>query len=62
MFQTKFADEVKTHILRSTTFLSENGVVCMTMWRMHIERFITKFTNTHSEYVIFFAHPLRLWL
>jgi len=32
MFQTKFADEVKTHILRSTTFLSENGVVCMTMW------------------------------
>jgi hypothetical protein len=32
------------------------------MWRMRIARWITKATNTLSEYVIFIAFPLQQWL
>jgi hypothetical protein len=31
----------------------------MTVWRMHIARWIPKATNTLSEYVIFIAFPLQ---
>ena len=31
----------------------------MTIWRMRIACWITKATNTHSEYVIFIVFPLQ---
>jgi len=31
----------------------------MTMWRMRIACWITKATNTHSQYVILIAFPLQ---
>jgi hypothetical protein len=31
----------------------------MTIWRMCIASWITRATNTHSEYVIFIAFPLQ---
>jgi hypothetical protein len=34
----------------------------MTIWRMHISRWVPKATNTHSECVIVIVFPLRLWL
>jgi hypothetical protein len=34
----------------------------MTIWRMRIACWITKATDTHSEYVIFIAFPLQQWL
>ena len=34
----------------------------MTVWRMCIERYIPKATDTHSEYVILIAFPLQQWL
>ena len=34
----------------------------MTTWRMRISCWITKATNTSSEYVIFIAFPLQQWL
>ena len=34
----------------------------MPIWRMHIEYWTPKFTNTHSEYVILTAFPLQQWL
>jgi len=34
----------------------------MTIWRMRIACWITKATNTHSEYVIFIAFPVQQWL
>jgi hypothetical protein len=75
MFQTKVVEKIKTHILCSVT-LCENGAVCeimwnntverdkpqMTIWRMRIACWITKATNTHSEYVIFIAFTLQQWL
>ena len=33
----------------------------MTVWRMGIEIWITKDTDTHSEYVILIAFPLQQW-
>jgi hypothetical protein len=32
------------------------------MWRMRIACWITKATNTHSEYVTLTAFPLQQWL
>ena len=32
------------------------------IWRMRIARWITKATDTHSEYVIFITFPLPQWL
>jgi hypothetical protein len=65
MFQTKAVEKIKTHILCSVTFLEicvvyetmwKNIVQLerpqMTIWRMHISRWVTKATNMHSEYVI----------
>ena len=34
----------------------------MTIWYLSIARWITKGTNTHSEYVILTAFPLQQWL
>ena len=34
----------------------------MTIWRMRIALWITKATNTSSEYVILTAFPLQQWL
>ena len=34
----------------------------MTIWRMRIVWWITKATNTHSEYVVLIAFPLQQWL
>jgi hypothetical protein len=33
MFQTKVAENIKTHILCSVTFFSENPAVYETMWK-----------------------------
>jgi len=76
MFQTKVVEKIKTHILCSVTvFLKscrlwdnvrksivEPGRPQMTIWRMLIACWISKATNTHSEYVILIAFPLRYWL
>jgi len=34
----------------------------VTIWRMRIAYWITKATNTHSEYVILITFPLQQWL
>jgi len=34
----------------------------MTIWRMRSSRWITKATNTPSEYVILIAFPRQQWL
>ena len=67
---------VKTHILCLITFFtSENRSLCdmrknivelgrpqMTIRRMRIACWITKTTDTHSEYVVVIAFPLQQWL
>jgi hypothetical protein len=74
MCQTKVEEEVKTHILCSTTFL-QNRAVYEIMWkniiewfrpqmairRMRIACWVPKATDTHSEYVIFIAFPQQKW-
>jgi hypothetical protein len=76
IFQTKIVGTIKTHILFSIIFFSENRVVFevkwkntvepdrpqMTIWRMRIACWITKATDTTSEYVILSAFPLQQWL
>jgi len=58
MFQTKFIEEIKTHISFSITFLSENREIMwkimeetvrpqMTIWYMRIAFWIPKTTNAH---------------
>jgi hypothetical protein len=73
MFQTKVVEKMKTHILCSVISFLGNPAVCeirwenaierrrpqMTLSRMHIARWITKATDTHSEYVILIASPLQ---
>ena len=76
MFQTKVVQNIKTYILRSVTFFFENRAVYeimwkniverdgpqMTIWRMRIACWISKATNTHSEYVVFIAFLQQQWL
>ena len=78
MFQTKVVDKIKKkHNLCSVTFFPpENLAVYEIIWknmvqrsrpqitrgRMRIACWITKATNTHSEYVILIAFPLQQWL
>jgi len=66
MFQTKVVEKIKTHILCSWTFFSENLTIYeivwknmvepdrtqTTIWRMLYACWITKATDTRSEYVI----------
>jgi hypothetical protein len=52
-------ETMKTHVY-SIPFLSvEWDRPQMTIWFMHIVCWITKATNTHSEYVILIAFPLE---
>ena len=72
----KFVQKIKTHFVFNNFFF-ENRVVYEVMWkyivererprltiirRMHIERWITKATDTNSKYVILIAFPLQQWL
>jgi len=72
MFETKVVEEVKTHIVFNN-FFSGNGAFYKIMWKNIVERvrpqmtilfmriacWITKATNTHSEYIILIAFPLQ---
>jgi hypothetical protein len=75
MFQTKVVDKIKKHILCSLTFFLKNPAIFerfknivqsdrpqMTVWRMRFSCWITKATNTHSEYIIIISFPLQQWL
>jgi len=69
MFQTKFVEKIKTHILCPITFFSpENLALYEIMWKnfvepdrsqMRIACWITKAIDSHSEYVIFIAFSLH---
>jgi hypothetical protein len=75
MFQTNVAEKKKTHFVFNN-FFSENHVVYEIIWKNVVEsgrpqmdsrhmRFscwITKSTDTRSEYVIYAAFPLQQWL
>jgi hypothetical protein len=77
MFQTKVVEKIKTHVLCSATFfrkscpLWDNVQEYGRAWhatddniirRMRFPCWLTKATNTHSEYVIRIAFPRRKWL
>jgi len=71
MFKKNVVEEVQTHILCSLIVfwkscrLWELGkyyraeMPQMTIWRMHIARWMIKDTNTFSGYVIFIVFPLQ---
>ena len=70
MFQTKFVQKIKTHVLCSVTlFFFENRAVYEIMWknysrgreanvlqRKRLESWMPKATETHSEYVKLLFH------
>jgi hypothetical protein len=72
---SKVAEKIKTHILCSITFFFLNLAAYeimlknivepdrpqMTIWRTRFACWITKATNTHSEYVILIAFLLQQW-
>jgi hypothetical protein len=77
MFQTKVVENIKTHILCSVTFVRKScrlwdnvekyGSIGQVtdkniIWRMRIACWITKATDTHSEFVILIAFPWQQWL
>jgi len=75
IFQRKVVEEIKTHILCSTTVFRElyclwvmwkntvqQGRLQMTIWRMHVACRIPKATHTFSPYIILNAFPLQQWL
>ena len=69
MFQTEVIEKIKTHFVFSNFFYFENRTVYeimweniveldrpqMAVWRMRNACWITKTTNTHSEYVNYFS-------
>jgi hypothetical protein len=72
LFQTNVVGKIKKHILHSVIVFfnravyevmwkdtADPGRPQITTWRMLIASWITKATNTHSEYVIFIAFPLQ---
>jgi len=75
MFQTKVIQKIKPHISCSGTFFPENrgvyeimwknfvqqGRPQMTIWRMRFACWVTKATDTHSEYAILTAFPRQQW-
>jgi hypothetical protein len=71
MFETEVVEKL-TRILCSVTFRAFYEIVCkymvvpdrpqVTIWRMRIACWVTKATDTHSEYVILIASPLQRWL
>jgi hypothetical protein len=74
MFQTNVVEKIKIHILCSLILKNlavceivlkntvERGRQLMTIRRMRIASWISKITNTHSQYVILFTIPLQQWL
>ena len=66
MFQTKLAEEITTHVVCYITFSRKTCLLWdsvkknivqpdrpqVKIWRMRIECWIPKATNTHSDYVI----------
>jgi hypothetical protein len=40
----------------------EPGRPQMTIWRLFVSRWVSKATNTHSEYVVLIAVPQQTWL
>jgi hypothetical protein len=77
MFRTKVKNKIKTHILCSITFpqkscclwdnVEKYGTARQTtddniIRRMRFACWITKTTDTHSEYVILIAFPRQQWL
>ena len=42
--------------------IADSGSSQMTVWLVRIARWITKATDTHSEYVMFIAFPVQQWL
>jgi len=77
MFQTKTVQKIKTHIVRLITFFCKSCHLeddvekyCAarqstddnTIQHIQIASWITKATNTHSEYVTLIAFPLQQWL
>ena len=75
MFRTKVVEKVKTQISCSIMIseyhatydmkwrnILERCILQMTIWRMHITCWISKATNTLSEYVTLNAFPLQQWL
>jgi hypothetical protein len=71
MFQTKVVEKIKTHFMLTDFFFNcaiceimwENNVevarLQVTMWHMHTTCWLTKATDTHSEYVILIAFSLQ---
>jgi len=71
IFKTKVVEKITTHFISSITFPPENRGVYeimrknsvdpdrlqMTVWLARIACWITKATNTHSEYVIIIGFP-----
>jgi hypothetical protein len=70
MFQTQVGEKIKTDFFFENRAvyqtmwknIVERGRPHMTIWRMRIECWIPKATNTHSEYVIIIAFPQQQWL
>jgi len=75
MFRAKVVEKIRTYILCSITFFENHAVYDikwknsvepdrpqMTLWRMRLACWITKATNTHSDYVILVTIPLQQWL
>ena len=71
MFRTKVVEKIKTHILCSITFVENRSVYeimwknilelerpRMTIWRMRVACWISKGTDTHSEYVVLITFSL----
>ena len=74
MFQTKVVEKIKTHILCSITFFLNRAVYeimwksivepdrpQITVWHMRIACWMSKTTNTHSDYIILTDFPLQQW-
>ena len=74
MFHTKFAENSK-HTFHVQFFFFNRAIYEMmwkymveedrpqlTIWRKRIACWITKATNTHSQYVILIAFSLQQWL
>jgi hypothetical protein len=73
----KIVKKIKTHVLFSVTFFSENHAVYEIVWRniadpdrpqitiiryTRIACLLHRATYIHSEYVILIAFPLQQWL
>jgi len=70
IFQPKVVEKIKTHILCPIARFENRAIYEITwknpvppdrpqMMRMHIACWITKATDTHSEYVILIVFPLQ---